>query len=208
MVYKKLGAILCSFTLITSPIMAANLGKHGPTWEVEEENLLDLIYRTLKVKEANGDVDALQKQMTESTKAYVRRPTPVAGLVKATETRSFMIDPSIEVTKDLSDHLGRIFAYKGTWINPLDYQPFRKRIVFIDGDDEAQVKFALLEGDEFNRLIVLTNGAPFELTEKYRTRFWFDQDGIMVERFNITALPSEVVVEGRLLRVTEVALDD
>lgn len=194
--------------LIGAPVMAANLGKHGVTWAVEEENLLDLITRTLKAKEANGDVKALQDQMTASTKAYVRRPTPVAGLIKATETRSFMVDPSIEVTKDLKDHLGRVFARKGTWINPLDYQPFRQRIVFIDGDDADQVAFALLEGNETNRLIVLTNGAPFELTDRYKVRFWFDQDGIMVARFNITALPSEVVVEGRLLRVTEVALDE
>ncbi len=134
--YRHVFALTVAVALVTPthPI-AKNLGSYGETWAIEEDNLLDVIHKTLRAKEAAGDVDALQRDMTNSTKAYVNRPTPVAGVFKATKSRSFLFDPSITLDQDLKDHRGVIFAHKGQVVNPLEYSSFSKRIVMIDGDD-------------------------------------------------------------------------
>ncbi len=54
----------------------------------------------------------------------------------------------------------------------------------------------------------ITNGAPLELMREHNRRFWFDQDGIMVKRFEVVALPTVIKRADPYLSITEVNLDD
>ncbi|RYG89914.1 type-F conjugative transfer system protein TraW [Loktanella sp. IMCC34160] len=183
---------------------AEDFGTHGPVWEIAEPSLLDTIRARLTEMEASGELAGMQQEMQDRTRAYVMRPRPVMGLLPVEEERIFKVDLSITLTRDLMDHEGRVFARAGTVINPLDYSFFNKRIVFLDGDDPDQVAFALEEGTELDTLLVLTNGAPLDLMRAHGRRFYFDQDGIMVDRFGVLRLPSEVWREGNVMMVREV----
>ncbi|MBL1437645.1 MAG: type-F conjugative transfer system protein TraW [Rhodobacteraceae bacterium] len=184
--------------------IAKDFGTFGPVWEIIEPSILETIKARLGEMESSGALAEMQQEMQDTTRAYVNRPRPVHGLVDAEEPFEFEVDLSITLNRDLADHRGQVFARAGTVINPLDYSIFNKRIVFLDGDNPDQVAFALSEGTELDTLIVLTNGAPLELMRAHGRRFYFDQDGQMVAKFQIRKLPSEVVRGQRVMLVREV----
>ena len=195
--------------LMAGSIAAAkDLGTHGPVFPVEEPSILDAIQDRLGAMERNGEFELLRQEMEETTRAYVDRPRPVTGLRKATEDRTYDVDLSITVERDLPDHEGRVFAKAGDVINPLDYSMFQKRIVLLDGDDPAQVEWALAFGNEIDTLLVLTNGAPLDLTREHGRRFYFDQDGVITARFGVEALPAQIVRGDGVMRVMEVTVGD
>ena len=201
---KKMG--LCALLIVASgsTAIAKDFGTHGPVWEIIEPSILDTIKARLGDMESSGALAEMEDKMKATTRAYVNRPRPVTGLVDAEEYAEFEVDLSITLNRDLADQQGRVFARAGTVINPLDYSLFNQRIVFLDGDNPDQVAFALSEGTELDTLIVLTNGAPLELMREHGRRFFFEQDGQMVAKFQIRKLPSEVVRGQRVMIVREI----
>jgi len=104
----------------------------------------------------------------------------------------FKVDLSIRLEQDLMDHNGVVFATAGTVINPLDHSRFQKRLVFIDGDDPDQVRFAVELSHREPTKIILINGSPLDLTEEHALPFYFDQGGVITARLQIAAVPSVV----------------
>lgn len=187
---------------------AKDYGVRGHLFEVREPSVLEAIKTRLGVMEATGAIDDLKEEMQGKTRAYVNRPRPVLGLMKADSYHAFDVDLSITLERDLKDHEGRVFAKAGTVINPLDYSGYAQRIVMFDGDDPAQVEFALSEGDEINTLLVITNGAPLELMRSHGRRFFFDQDGILANRFSIERLPSVITRADPMMLVEEIPVGE
>lgn len=200
-------AVVFGGSLLSSRVaQAKDLGTHGPLFEVTEPSLLETIKQRLSEMEAEGELDVMKKEMQDRTKAYVNRPRPVTGLGKAEKYTRWEVDMSITLTEDLADHQGRVFARAGTVVNPLAYSRFNKRIVIFDGDDAAQVEFALSEGDELNTLLVLVNGDPLGLMREHGRRFYFDQDSVMVDRFGIRNVPAVVQRSDPVMQVEEIVV--
>jgi len=205
MVSVRLTALaLCLSLLAPGVILAKDFGTHGPVWEIAEPNLLEVINARLSAMQDSGELDAMRTEMQDTTRAYVNRPRPVPGLLPAEEEHVYEVDLSITLDRDLMDHRGAVFARAGTRINPLEYSHFNQRIVVFDGDVPEQVAFALSEGNELDTLLVLTNGAPLELMRSHGRRFYFDQDGQITSRFQITRLPSVITRGDRVMVVEEV----
>lgn len=201
--------ILCAMLSVAAmPLNAADLGNHGPVFEIIEPDILESLKARLGQMERNGEIDELKQEMQDTTRAYVNRPRPVHGLLPVEVDRTFEVDMSITLNRDLRDHNGVVFAPRGTVVNPLDYSRFNKRIILFDGDDPAQVAFALSEGNELDTLLVLTNGAPLDLMKAHGRRFYFDQDAQMVKAFSITRVPSVVRRGSRTMLVSEVVVKD
>lgn len=199
--------LYAALALFSQPAFAADLGNHGPVFEIIEPDILESLKVRLGEMEASGEIDELEQEMQETTRAYVNRPRPVRGLLPVEVDRTFEVDLSITLNRDLRDHNGIVFAPRGTVVNPLDYSRFNKRIILFDGDDPAQVAFALSEGNELDTLLVLTNGAPLELMKAHGRRFYFDQDSQMVKAFSITRVPSVVRRGSRMMLVSEVVVE-
>lgn len=190
------------------PVQARDFGAHGPVWDIDEPNLLETIQRRLGAMESSGEMAEMEREMQETTRSYVNRPRPVQGLLKADVSRQFEVDLSITVSRDLMDHQGRVFAAAGTKLNPLHYSRFNQRIVLFDGDDPAQVAFALSEGNEVDTLLVLVSGAPLELMRAHARRFYFDQDAQLVSAFQIERVPSVVTRGADFMQVVEVPVGE
>ena len=80
----------------------------------------------------------------------------------------------------------------------------RSELLFVDGDDAAQLTWALRQSP--GAKLILVNGAPLELMKARQRRFYFDQGGKLVARFGIGAVPARVRQHGRLLEISEIAL--
>lgn len=186
------------------PVAARDYGQLGTVYPVMEPDFLSVIEQRLKAAEASGRIAAMQKKLVARTKARVMRPKPVAGIMRAVKARSWAYDPTITIAQDIRDDRGRVIATKGQKINPLDHVPLRQSLVFIDGDDPAQVAWALKATTALNAKLILTSGSPFQHMRIARRRFYFDQEGKLTGKFDIRAVPAVVEADGRVLKVSEV----
>lgn len=196
------------FMAAASPALAGDLGTHGQTFDIAERDILEMISEQLKRAEASGRMGQLQDEFKRRVQAKVERPNPVPGLVRTVEPRSWLFDPSIIVPQDFSDHRGRVFARAGQRINPLERLPgFDRVLIFLDGDDAAQVDWAvgqLREGGEHRVRLILTKGAPMELMRRRRVQFYFDQEAKLSTHFGIRQVPARVEKDGDKLRISEI----
>lgn len=199
-----LGLAAASYTAGQSPVIAKNFGAYGTVFPVTEPDFLEEILSRFRAMEENGGLAQMERDMQDRTREYLERPTVANLLPAAEEYRAFYFDPAITVERDLADQNGTVFMKAGTRINPLDYSAYDKRIVVIDGDAEDQVAFALEEGDELDTLMVIAKGAPLDLMRKHGRRFWFDQDGVIVARFEIERLPTVITGAGEVLLIEEI----
>ncbi|WP_422342852.1 type-F conjugative transfer system protein TraW [Parasphingorhabdus sp.] len=199
--------LLClAFVAMPTPLLARDYGQQGTHFPIIELDLLEQIKLRLHAMEASGEINRLNNKLKARTIARVNRPTPVAGIVRAEKTRSWQYDPTITLATDIFDDKGRRIWAKGTRVNPLDTVPLRQKLIFIDGDDPAQLKWAMNDNAASKAKLILVRGAPLKLMKARQKRFYFDQGGKLTEHFGIKAVPAMVDQQGRVLRVREVAL--
>lgn len=195
---------------VASSAPAEDLGAYGATFSVKENDLFSVLRAKLLDAQKSGKIDALNKAFAARVKQRLERPTPVAGLTKASKSRSWLYDPTFVVPRDFSDTRGRVFARQGDRINPLERLPhFNRVLVFIDGDDREQLEFAIRRSKARPKdkvYIVLTKGAPLEIMRKDKVEVFFDQAGVLTTKFGFSHLPAVVEKDGSALRISEVAL--
>jgi conjugal transfer pilus assembly protein TraW len=187
---------------------AADLGVRGKLFPIIEVDLLDLIGAKLKAAKASGRIDALNQAFAKRSVASIERPAAVPGLVATREPRSWLYDPTFTVPRDYADQNGRVFARAGDRINPLLRMPeFDRVIVFFDGDDARQVAYALSVlhryGGQRTKLI-LVKGSPTLLMRREKIPVFFDQLGLLADKFRLSQVPALIVREGDRLRISEV----
>lgn len=200
-------AALVAFGLaIAAPAAARDYGQQGAVWPIAEPDLLQQIHARLTQLERTGETARLNEQLKQRTIARINRPQPVAGLVQTSIERTWRFDPTITVERDIADNKGRVIVAAGTRVNPLDTVPLRAPLVFLDGDEPAQLAWALKRFGSTPAKLILVKGAPLELMKARQRRFYFDQGGTLVKRFGIRAVPASVAQQGRVLVITEQAV--
>ena len=185
------------------PASAKDYGQQGATFPVMEVDLLRVIEARLQAAQASGRIAAMQQDMQRKADLRVRRPLPVAGITIARQRRAWTFDPSITVQQDITDGRGRLIIAKGTRVNPLNTVPMRTSLVFIDGDDPAQVRWAVGSTTALNAKVILVKGAPLALMDSTQRRLYFDQGGKLTGKFGITHVPAVVEPAGKVLKITE-----
>jgi conjugal transfer pilus assembly protein TraW len=185
--FLPLGAFLLA--ALPASLQARDYGQRGAVFPVIERDLLEQIHTRLAQMENSGEI------------ARVNRPEPVAGLTRASASRSWAFDPTITLAADIRGAKGELIHAAGTRVNPLDSVKLRSDLLFLDGDDPAQIAWALKQ--DANAKLILVKGAPLELMKARQRRFYFDQGGSLVKHFGIRAVPATVEQQGRVLIITE-----
>jgi conjugal transfer pilus assembly protein TraW len=90
----------------------------------------------------------------------------------------------------------------GTTVNALEKLKWGEPMIFIDGEDKEQIQWAKNKHGK----VVLTNGAPLDLGKELNRSVYFDQAGILCNRFKIEAVPAIIEQEDMLLRISEVRI--
>lgn len=184
----------------SQPLSAKNLGTYGEVFEIKEENILELIQKRLRALKKEGKMEALQKELQKKATAKISRPTPVDGLIKAQTYSRRTYNPTFMVSQDIKDHKGTLIAKKGETHNPLDTASFGIPLIFIDGDDEDQVQWAISQKGK----IILINGAPLELEKLHKHLFYFDQGSVLVEKFDLAEVPARISQQGKHLLIESI----
>jgi len=184
-----------------------DFGLRGETYPIAEPDLIvELQQRMAAIDWSKHRDNALQK--------FWSRPHDFAQLPAARTERRFLVDPTIELTDDISDLEGHVLLRAGTRFNPLAWVPLRKTLVVFDGTDRRQVAKAV----ELS-LSLTSAGRPLVLltTRIDPVRGWThisDLEKILqgvvyvlppalVERLRLTAIPATVEREDMRLAVHE-----
>jgi conjugal transfer pilus assembly protein TraW len=203
-----IGAVSGTILPWQTPAHAVDHGQVGEAWPVVEADLLDVVRAKLESAKASGKLDELNARFAQKVKARVMRPAPVGGISAAIEDRSWEFDPTVVIEHDIRDHKGNLIAAAGQRINPLDKIAMSQKLLFIDGDDPAQVSWAMAQGDDLRTKVIMVKGSPFDLMKANQRRFYFDQAGSLTAKFGIEHTPASVEQKGKILIVTEDALKE
>lgn len=203
---KTLLALL--FLLISKMALAKDFGIVGTTYQIKERNLLEEIQEKLQLAKKDGKLDKFQEQVKNNIFQQINEPKSVNLPKNASENRQWFYDPSVELPYDLKDQNGKVFYKAHTKVNPLEKISLSKSLIFINGLDSKQVKWAIDQYHKKNSKvkIILTQGKIIDLMIAKKIRFYFDQNQTLIKKFEIQALPALVEQQGKLLKIIEVAL--
>jgi len=187
---------------------AIDLGTLGPTYEISEPHLLAFIEQRLREKERSGELQRLAEAARARGINTVRQPPPVEGVRTTERPRTFYVDPSFTLDRNITDPQGRLMFAAGTRKNPLEVVSLSRHLLFFDARDPRQVKHAHeLSGRYAGRIKpILTGGSYLDLMKVWRVPVYYDQAGTLTRRFGIRQVPALVSQDGLRLRVDELGL--
>lgn len=190
-----------------SAAVAGPLGTIGPAYPIAEPHLLDDIKARLVAKERSGELGRLQEQARQRATASVNDPRPVAGLRTATAPRTFHFDPAVTLDRNVVDDKGTVLFAAGTRHNPLEVVSLSKHLLFFDARDPRQVAKArqLIAFYRGRVKPILVGGSYVDLMKAWRLPVFYDQEGTLVRKLGISAVPAIVSQEGLRLRIDEVS---
>jgi conjugal transfer pilus assembly protein TraW len=207
---RKSSLLVCAAlaSLANTTARCEALGAIGPTYPVAEQHLLDFITERLKEKERSGEIKRLQEQARARATATVNNPTPVPGLRRTESARTFYFDPSVTLPQNVLDDTGHVLYAAGTVKNPLDVIAMSKHLLFFDGRDPRQVKRARELIDVYHGRVkpILVGGSYMQLMKSWQIPVFYDQEGLLVRKLGIAAVPAIVSQEGKRLRIDELVV--
>jgi len=202
--------VLCGALAAVGPrvALARDLGAWGPLYGISEPDLLQEMLAVMRSKQANGELQRLQEEARRGAIARVETPPVVPGLRRTVKARTYLFDPSVRFDEPVVDDQGRIVIPAGTVGNPLQTVRLTRELLLFDGRDPDQVKLAKARLDELGPRLkpILVAGQPLALTRQWRVQVFFDQDGLLVQRFGIRQVPARITQDGLQLKIEELAL--
>ena len=187
---------------------AMDLGVIGPTYEIGEPHLLQMIEQRLREKERSGELGRLEAEARKRGIATVKNPPPVTGLRPTDTVRTFYFDPSFTLDRNLLGPQGELLFAAGTRKNPLEVVSLSRHLLFFDARDPRQVGrarqlIALYQG---RVKPILVGGSYLDLMQSWHLPVYYDQQGLLTRRLGITQVPALVSQDGLRLRIDELAV--
>lgn len=201
-------AIVCAALCAAAYARAESLGTIGPTYPIAEQNLLDFIMARLREKERSGELQHMEDLAKARATQSIRSPKPVPGLHRVQTARTFYFDPTFTVDRNITDESGRLLFPAGMKVNPLDVVSLSKHLLFFDARDPRQVAQAKELIDVYQGRVkpILVGGSYLDLMKSWNRQVFYDQEGTLVRKLGITAVPAIVSQEGSRLRIDEVVV--
>ena len=211
MKYRAMQASLLAsvgFAAVGAHVRAMDLGQIGPTYSIAETHLLKDIERRLRDKERSGELARLMENVRSRSVASVRDPSPVSGVVATQAPRTFYVDPTFVLDRNIVDTQGRLLFAAGTRKNPLEVVSLSRRLLFFDARDPRQVHEArvLMDATAGRIKPILTGGSYLVLMKAWHSPVYYDQQGALTRRLGIRQVPALVSQEGSRLRIDEMVL--
>ena len=187
---------------------AMDLGVIGPTYEISEPHLLQMIEQRLREKERSGELGRLEAEARKRSIATVKNPPPVTGLRATDAVRTFYFDPSFTLDRNILGPQGELLFAAGTRKNPLEVVSLSRHLLFFDARDPRQVGrarqlIALYQG---RVKPILVGGSYLNLMQSWHLPVYYDQQGLLTRRLGITQVPALVSQDGLRLRIDELAV--
>jgi conjugal transfer pilus assembly protein TraW len=138
----------------------------------------------------------------------VRQPPAVEGLRTTETARTYFVDPSFTLDRNIADAQGRLLFAAGTRKNPLEVVSLSRHLLFFDARDARQVRHARELSARYEGRVkpILVGGSYLDLMKAWRVPVYYDQAGLLTRRLGIRQVPALVSQDGLRLRVDELEL--
>jgi len=191
--------IASALLLFSLPSYAKDLGTVGKTYPIAERDALS------ELEDRARRIDT--KKMLAKVNPEKYRPGNLKKLPRARKARSYQVDMTYTVQEDIPDGKGGILYPRGYTFNPLNYMPFRKTLVVIDGSDRQQIEW--FAGSRYKSdptvMLLLTDGASGDVQRRVHRPVFYATEPI-VNRFRLSAVPSVIRAKGTNMEVEEIAV--
>jgi conjugal transfer pilus assembly protein TraW len=198
-------SLLC-LTVVPNFALANDLGVVGPTYEITERDLIEVMKDRFRRLEQTGEFLKLEERYKAKVVDAIERPRPIPGITSTQSARTFFVDPSWTLDRNVVDEKGQVLFPAGIRVNPLDYAPLTQKLLFFDQRDRSQVAFArrfLAEATARVKLI-LVGGEPLKLMRQWKREVFYDQGGVLSRKFRLQQVPALISQDGNRLRVDEI----
>jgi len=198
-VIYRIFSILIFVVLVSGPACGAikNIGVVGETYPVGEPDVVAELKEEAAKKNRFGDDEFLERMKTY-------QPEDIHHLPRATMDRTFLVDMTYTLERDLLDGDGKVIYPRGFTFNPLDYVSFSGGILVIDGNDPAQLRWVKKTSyaDNHQVRLLLSDGYAYELIKQLKRSVFYLTDEI-AGRMQLSAAPALIIQKGDRLQVRE-----
>jgi len=201
-------------TLITFNVYAfrpsadkvVNLGTHGKTYPIIENNFYEWLMHKVKSNKENLP-NIGEREVSE----MLSKKMKVKGfdIPNCKKNKVKEIDPTYILEHNIKDANGNVLYSKGTIVNPFEYMDFKRKYFFLDVDNLSHVQLykKLSASSEKNIQPLAVSG---NLQKYYQT---IKSMGInipagkpnkkIIKKMDITCVPSLAYQSGKILKVRE-----
>jgi conjugal transfer pilus assembly protein TraW len=203
--YPLLAILLC-LSVIPSCSLASDLGVVGPTYEIAERNLIEVMKERFRRLEQTGEMRKLEDRYKAKVVEAVERPRPIPGITPTQTARTYFIDPTWTLDRNVVDEKGQVLFPAGTRVNPLDYAPLTQTLLFFDQRERSQVVFArrFLSESKSRVKTILVGGEPLKLMRQWKREVFYDQGGVLSRKLLLKQVPALITQDGNRLRIDEI----
>jgi conjugal transfer pilus assembly protein TraW len=199
-------AILLCLSVIPSYSLASDLGVVGPTYEIAERDLIEVMKDKFRRMERTGELAKVQENYKKQVLDAVEKPKPVPGIKNTETAKTYFVDPTWTLDRNVVDEKGNLLFPSGTKVNPLDYAPLTQQLLFFDQRERSQVAFAkrFIEQSTARVKPILVGGEPLKLMRQWKREVYYDQGGVLSRTFLLKHSPAIVSQDGKRLRIDEI----
>lgn len=200
--------VICAVVLVLSacgPVCAKTVGRSGNIYRIAEPDA----FKELEDKAASIDLKERIKKEETTQKIEQYHPSNIVSLPPAKKDRTFLVDMTYKLEFDIPDGKGGILYPKGFVFNPLEYVPFSRMIVVLNGAAENEVDW-LTASEYYKRadvMLLVTDGRWKDLLGRFkrfkRNVFYLTEP--IATRFRVSATPSVIVKkDNKFMEVREI----
>lgn len=183
--------------------MAKDLGVFGAVYDIAEKDALKGIEEKAREVDVNRIIN--RGELARKVKNYTPEDLKDVKLPPARNNRTFLVDMTYALDRDIADEKGNVIYPKGYTFNPLDYVTYPGVIVILDGKSQTQV--AWFKRSEYSKdlktKLLITGGSYEELSNMLKRPVFYASRAI-IGVFQIQAVPSIVRQDGALMEVREI----
>ena len=193
--------------LWVSTTCAKNLGNYGNLFTIIEKDIRLVWQERLKTLKDTGELERLEKVVKKRVAAHVIHPKPLA-LHPSEKSRTFLLDPTVTLTADITGIKGEVIASKGTRLNPLQHLHYAKTLIFFNADDPHQQQWVKHHYQDYAFVKFILTGGNLKKAYQDFGRVYFDIQGTLSHKFHLQQVPAVVSQEGFYWRIREVGASD
>ena len=197
-------AFLCLF--MASTVVGKDLGTFGTVYDIVEKDALKELEEKAKSVDFSKAVDrnTLVRRARNFTPEDVKEMRTIGP---ARKDRTFLVDMTYTLERDIKDDRGNIVYPAGYAFNPLTYVSYPRILVILNGKRSEQVRW--LEESPYVKdvqvTLLLTDGSYSELSRTLKRPVFYASIKL-IQAFRIQAVPSVVRQSGVYMEVTEVRI--
>lgn len=204
---RKVAVLTLVLSCLCLPTLASakDVGVIGEVFSIEEPDLLAYLKAKAAQMMQDGQWQAKMQTFESQARDTLENLTPVRGITTTTVTRTWTLDPTMTLHHTLYGANGQVIAPAGTRVNPLDRAQLNETLIFFDARDKAQTAWAnaLLAKTTGQVKPILVAGDWMDLSKAWQRQVYFDVNGNISHRLQITHVPCVVTQQGHFLQIQE-----